>query len=191
MTIESGIGVESWYQQRQICHHFPGLGLLSLNGIIAIPLIDMDQYLFVETLPGGTSQRSKHLQQSKVRSHIATFGHRKTIFKRKILEGAPRIPESWEQPHRTWISGDASGSEYIDTEPSRDSSKYGQLAKRFNARPQSLLSASRRDPFGTYPVSKPVKRFEQLLDFGKSQLTHELIPLSNGQYGQLSTIQQP
>src|SRR6266480_7229667 len=43
-----------------------------------------------------------------------------------------------------------------------------QLTKRFNVGPQSLLGASRRDPFGTYPVSKPTIRFGQLLDFGKS-----------------------
>jgi hypothetical protein len=37
-----------------------------------------------------------------------------------------------------------------------------------NAGPLSLLSASKNDPFGTYPVSKSAIRFGQLLDFGKS-----------------------
>ena len=141
----------------------------------------------METLPSGASQRTKYLQQSKVRSHVAAIGHRKAMFKRNALNNAQRIPESRKQPRSTWTavyrtgpspqhlrpyvtkkSGDASGSEYVDTEPSRDSSEHWQLVKRFNAGPQSLLSASRRDPFGTYPVSKPTIRFGQLLDFGKS-----------------------
>jgi hypothetical protein len=147
----------------------------------------MDQYVFVETLPSGASQRAKHLQRSKVRSHVAAIGYRRAMLKRITQNSARTIPESPKQPRSTWTaayraglscqhlrpnvtkkSGDASSSEYVDTEPSRDSFEHWQLAKRFNAGPQSLLGASRSDPFGTYPVTKPVIRFGQLLDFGKS-----------------------
>jgi hypothetical protein len=148
----------------------------------------MDQYLFLEALPIGASQRMRYLQQSKARSHAAITAHREAMFKRNALDNAQRIPESREHPssthtavyrigplpHRlrsymTKISGDTFGSEYIDTESSRESSEDWQLAKRFNASPQSLLGASRSDPFGTYPISKPTTRFGQLIDFGKSQ----------------------
>jgi hypothetical protein len=146
----------------------------------------MDQYLFVETLPCRASQRLKYLQQSIARSHAAAIGHRR------------RIPESRKYPRSTWTTvyrtgsppqhlrsyvtkkaGDVSGSEYVDTEQSGGSSEHWQLAKRFIARPQSLLGASRRDPFETYPVSKPTMRFSQLLDFGKSELIDESILVSN------------
>ena len=145
----------------------------------------MDKYLFVETLPSGTSQRSKYLQQSRVRSHAAAIGHRRTIFKQITQHSARTIPESPKQPRSTltaayraghsWQhlhptatkkSGDASSSEYVDTN-SRDSFEYWQLARRFNVGPQSLLGASRSDPFETYPVTKSLIRFGQLLDFGK------------------------
>jgi hypothetical protein len=146
----------------------------------------MDQYIFVETLPSGASQRSKYLQQSKVRSYAAAHGHRRAMLKRTTQNSARTTPESPKQPRSTWTvayrtslscqhlrpnvtkkSGDASSSEYVDPEPSRDSFEHWQLAKRFNTGPQSLLGASRSDPFGTYPVTKPGKRFGQLLDFGK------------------------
>jgi len=147
----------------------------------------MDQYLFVETLPSGASQRTKYLQQSKARSHAAAIGHRKAKFKRNALNSTQRISEPQKQPRSTWTAayrirhspqflhlyvpkklGDTSSSEYIDTEVGQNSFEYWQLVKRFNAEPQSLLGASRRDPFGTFPVSEPRIRFDQLLDFGKS-----------------------
>jgi hypothetical protein len=187
MTIASGIGLESWYQQYHLCQ------VSALCGWMKSQLYrcsNMDQYLFVETLPSRASQRTKFLQQSKCRSHAAAIAHRKAMFKRNALNNAQRIPEARKKPRSTWTavyrtgpspqhlgpymtkkSGDASGLEYVDTGPRQDSSEHWQLAKRFNARPQSLLtmlSASRRDPFGTYPVSKPTIRFGQLLDFGKS-----------------------
>jgi hypothetical protein len=147
----------------------------------------MDQYVFVETLPSEASQRTKYLQLSKVRSHAAIIAHQKAMFKRYALNNAQRIPESRKQPRSTCTAvyrtgpsrqrlsphvtkkfGDASDSEYVHTDPGQDSSEHWQLAKRFNAGPQSLLGASRGDPFGTYPVSKPATRVGQLLDFGKS-----------------------
>jgi hypothetical protein len=147
----------------------------------------MDQYLFVEALSSGASRRTKQLQQSKVRSHVAIIGHRKATLRRNALSNAQRIPESRKQPRGTWTaayrigpsrqhlrlhatkkSGDASSSEYIDTEPSPDSFEQWQLVKTFNTEPQSWLSASSTDPFGTYPVSEPVIRFGQLLNFGES-----------------------
>src|SRR4051812_19751417 len=101
----------------------------------------MDQYLFLETLGSGVSQRTKRLQQSKLRSHVATIAHRKAVLKRNCLNKAQRIPESRKQPSSAWTavyrtgrsrllpyvakkSGDASGSEYVGTEPSRDASEY-------------------------------------------------------------------
>ena len=150
-------------------------------------MVNMDQFLFVETLPSGASQSTKNFQQSKARSHAAALGHRKAIFKPNTLNSTQRISEPRKQLRSTWTavyrigpspqhrrlnvtkkSGDASGLEYVDTEPSRDSAERLQREKRFNSGPQSLLGASRRDPFGTYPIPKPTIRFGQLLEFGKS-----------------------
>jgi hypothetical protein len=142
----------------------------------------MDQYLILETLPTGASQRTKSLQLSKVRSHAA----RKRVSKLTAPNIAQTIPVSRKQPRSTWIaahqpgpllrhlrphvtkqSGDACGLEYVDTGSSRDASEYWQLVKRLTVGPKSLLSASKSDPFRTYPVSEPRIRFSQLLDFGK------------------------
>lgn len=159
----------------------------------------MDQYLFVEPLPSGASKHSKSLQQSKIRSHVAAIRHRKSTLQGNALQTAETLPEYWKQHRSTWTAAhrifsspqhlrphvtkhlrDVSDSDYVDAESRRASFKHWQLAKRFNTGPRSLLSASRRDPFGTYPVSKPVIRFGQLLDFGKSYQTYESIPASNG-----------
>jgi hypothetical protein len=68
--------------------------------ISTLPLANMDQYLFLEALPSGASQHTKHLQQSKVRSHVAAIAHRKAMFKRNALDNAQRIPKSGKHPRQ-------------------------------------------------------------------------------------------
>jgi len=158
-----------------------------------------DQYLFLETLQSGASQRSKYLQLSKVRSHAAAIGHRKAaMLKRIALDNTQINPASRKQsrsactgPYRigpspqqlrpcmTKKSGDTSGSAWADTELRRDSPEHWQVVKRFQAGPQSLLGASRRDPFRTFPVAQPIIRSDELLDFGKSYL---LVPISGSRH---------
>jgi hypothetical protein len=154
----------------------------------------MDQYLFVETLPSKTSQSPKLRQQAKARSHAATIAHRRSMLKRNPLNDAQRPPQSHNQPrstrtavyregpapqylrsHVTQKSGDEPNLENDNTElPPESFEVTQQLAKRYVAGPQTLLDASRRDPFRTHPVSKPAIRFDELFDFGKTERIHKV-----------------
>jgi hypothetical protein len=173
-----------------------------------VPLVDTDQYLILDNLLTGASQRAKLLQQSKARSHAAVIGHRKARSGQPALSNESSTPVSRIKPRRTWTavyrsspppqqlrrnvsqkSGDVSGSNNIENGPNRDLSEQWRRGRRLSAGPQSLLSAT--DPFATYPVSTPTIRHGQLLDFGKSLLVYGLISAPNGQNGQLSTMRQP
>lgn len=146
----------------------------------------MDQYLFLETLPSCASESAKHLQLSRIRSRAAAIGHRKSMSKRTVLDNAQTVPGSQEQGRgiRTGVyrmgpspqylrqyltknSRDSAGPEFVGVEPGEDTFEHWQLVEEFNVRPQSLLSANRTDPFGTYPASKPEIGVGRLLDFGK------------------------
>jgi hypothetical protein len=154
----------------------------------------MDQYLFVDAPPRKTSQSAIVRQQAKARSHAAAIAHRRSMLKRNPLTKAQMPPESHNQPPNPRIavyregpapqylrsrvtqkSGDEPNLESDNTEvPLEPFEDTQQLAKRYVTGPQTLLDASRRDPFQTHPVSKPVIRFDELFDFGKTERIHKV-----------------
>jgi hypothetical protein len=125
--------------------------------------------------------------RKKKRAHLTHFANNTAVLKRPLswreIAIRPNTLYSQSIEKSTVIEsaavdrGGASSTKIFPLHPHNVTSRHSarKIFQSTNAGPQSLLSARRSDPFGTYPVSGPAIRFGQLLDFCKCQLPRGLI----------------